>query len=368
MKIGILTYHRSRNYGALLQAYALQTFLRDQGYDACMADYWPDYHRKMYVFFSWDKFKQNSIKGNVRYLFTLATTWVRHIIRQCNTKMFVENYLHVDQSFNYDVAVYGSDQIWRKQDYPDGKRYNPVYFADSTISARKKIAYAGSMGVIEVKDDTDRQYLKKLWSNFDAISVREADLQQLVDDITGKEPIHVLDPVFLLTKGQWLNMINSRSHHKPKKKYLVYYRLQQLHEADKMVYRLAKEKNLEVFELSGYLRPFKYGKRYKEAASVLELIYLINEAEYVVANAFHGLAMSICLNKQFYAFSAPHQANRLSSLLNMVGLDNRLNPNVSSVDFNETIDYNTVSPILTSLQDKSRNWLLENIQYEGNNN
>lgn len=361
MKIGIVTYHRSRNYGALLQAYALQTFLRDKGHDAVMADYWPDYHRKMYVFFSWDKFKSSSLRSNVKYIYTLATTWVRHIVRKRNTEMFVDRYLYVDNSFDYDVAVYGSDQIWRKQDYPTGKRYNSVYFADNTIKAKKKISYAGSMGVIEVSGEKDRRFLRDNWANFDAISVRERDLQELVCNISGFEPIHVLDPVFLLTKEQWLRLISGTHFSKPKKKYLVYYRLQTLVQADKMVERLATERNLEVLEFSGYLRPFKYGKRYKETASVLEFIYLLNDAEFVVANAFHGLAMSICFNKQFYAFSSPAQANRLSSLLECLGIEGRLNLDANSIDFNNSIDYAEVNKNLLSLQEESREWLIKNI-------
>lgn len=41
MKIGILTYHRAENYGALLQAYALKEYLYTKGYDVAFVDYWP---------------------------------------------------------------------------------------------------------------------------------------------------------------------------------------------------------------------------------------------------------------------------------------------------------------------------------------
>ena len=49
MKIGILTYHRAHNYGAMLQAYALRTFLQKQGHWVEFIDYWPDCHRKQYT-------------------------------------------------------------------------------------------------------------------------------------------------------------------------------------------------------------------------------------------------------------------------------------------------------------------------------
>lgn len=52
MKIGILTYHRSNNYGALLQAIALRTVLSDNGHDVTFVDYWPGYQQDRYSLFS----------------------------------------------------------------------------------------------------------------------------------------------------------------------------------------------------------------------------------------------------------------------------------------------------------------------------
>ena len=52
MKIGILTYHRSHNYGALLQAIALRHVLEEMGHEVTFIDYWPAYHRHLYKAFS----------------------------------------------------------------------------------------------------------------------------------------------------------------------------------------------------------------------------------------------------------------------------------------------------------------------------
>ena len=48
MKIGILTYHRAHNYGAMLQAYALQHFLQSKGHQVDFIDYWPKDHADEY--------------------------------------------------------------------------------------------------------------------------------------------------------------------------------------------------------------------------------------------------------------------------------------------------------------------------------
>ena len=68
MKIGILTYHRSNNYGALLQAIALRKVLADMGHEVSFIDYWPAYHRHIYEAFSIASLKYRSLKGNYNYI------------------------------------------------------------------------------------------------------------------------------------------------------------------------------------------------------------------------------------------------------------------------------------------------------------
>jgi hypothetical protein len=45
MKIGILTFEWTTNYGAVLQCYALQNFLQMLGHDAQIINYAPKSHR-----------------------------------------------------------------------------------------------------------------------------------------------------------------------------------------------------------------------------------------------------------------------------------------------------------------------------------
>ena len=56
MKVGILTYHRAENYGALLQAYALMAYLRGLGHDVSFVDYWPEYHEDYFRIFPMKRF------------------------------------------------------------------------------------------------------------------------------------------------------------------------------------------------------------------------------------------------------------------------------------------------------------------------
>ena len=49
MKIGILTFHWPENYGAVLQAYALQSYLTDLGHDVEIINYRPINHNLYYL-------------------------------------------------------------------------------------------------------------------------------------------------------------------------------------------------------------------------------------------------------------------------------------------------------------------------------
>lgn len=48
MKVGIITYHRAHNYGAVLQCYALQEVLKRMGHDTQIIDYRQPFIEKLY--------------------------------------------------------------------------------------------------------------------------------------------------------------------------------------------------------------------------------------------------------------------------------------------------------------------------------
>ena len=48
MKIGIVTFHRAENFGAMLQAVGLRTALEQLGHKTYFIDYWPKAHEGTY--------------------------------------------------------------------------------------------------------------------------------------------------------------------------------------------------------------------------------------------------------------------------------------------------------------------------------
>lgn len=367
MKIGILTYHRAENYGALLQAYALRTYLQSHGHEVSFVDYWPDYHANYFKVFSWNRFMAASWKGKIEYLLG-ATVWLcPKLTRSKQLQRFIHERLGVSgnprynektqATEHYDVVVYGSDQIWRKQNM-GGVGFDDWYFGAENVVADKKIVYAGSMGTVKTTP-ADEAYIKKMMQHFQAISVREADLQEYLKS-QGVESKLVIDPVFLLSKEQWLSVADQEK--KKKEKYILFYNLLNKQESVLFAEKLSKETGLPIKEINKK-KSFKHlRKRYISKVSVEEFLQLMHDAEYVVSNSFHGVAFSLILHKQFFAVGMRERANRVKSLLDNAGIPERyLEDTYVSLTHVCPINYKRIKQILDGVIGESKSYLSRNI-------
>lgn len=364
MKIGILTYHRAENYGALLQAYAMMTYLRSLGHDVSFVDYWPKYHSEYFRIFSWKEFLKRSINGKI--LMIINTILPTKHIRKNRFQRFMHEKFHLsrkplysgtdDITEKYDVVIYGSDQIWRKQNL-GGIGFDKWYYGSTNVNADKKIVYAGSMGRI-VSSASDDDYVKRMMSNFDKISVRESDLQAYLRSLTIESEL-VIDPVFLLTKEQWSD-IKKSSH--IKYHYILFYNLLNNSESERFAKKLGTLKNLPVIELNKRIIP---RKGYKRRASVENFIQLINDADVIVSNSFHGVAFSLIFHKEFYAIGMGDRSNRVISLLECAGLVDRYlqeNVDVAHLKLLKDIDYQEVDDRLNNCLESSKSFLNNSIE------
>lgn len=363
MKIGIITYHRSQNYGALLQAYALQTFIESLGHDVFLVDYQPAYGEDMYKLFSWNKFRCMSWANRISYLAKIAGTFVRVKCRQNNTRRYIEQNLHISDNTKFDLVIYGSDQIWRKQHhlgYPD--EFNPVYFGEGFVETQNKISYAASMGKIDVKDENDFHFIESHLRKFNALSVREEDLQQFILSSFGLQCKLVLDPVLLLSKEQWKSHIEPK--YLPSHKFIFYYNLQRLPQTDIITEEIVKQTGLPVVEFRGYIPFFHYGHRYRFTADAQEFLTLLSGAEYVVTSSFHGLALSLRFGKEFYMAMEQSRSSRAKTLLKHAGLEDRMieKGNERQINTNNHINYEDVGKQLSFLETDSRDWLVRQIE------
>jgi hypothetical protein len=359
MRIGLLTYHRSHNYGAVLQAYALKTYILSLGYDVEFIDYWPQYHEEMYALWSWNKFWHHSIKGKIKMLISICIKFHEQHKRRKLFLDFIDTYI-VPKNSNkkeiYDLAIYGSDQIWRYQQHPSYKGYNEIYFGNDVVQAKRKISFSASMGLIKSNKETV-SFLKRVLKNFDALAVREIELLNLIQPLTPLTVHHTLDPVFLLEKEQWEIISAPRQM---QGKYILLYNLQSNKIAEEIANNLSKQTKLPVILLNGGVQFFRR-KNYEKISGPKEFISWIKYAEYVVSSSFHGVAFSIIFQKEFYA-SQSINIERVKSLLNITGLTDRFIMDISKLEHIVPINYNSVDDKLNYYKMLSANYLTSELE------
>lgn len=362
MKIGILTYHRAHNYGALLQATALRKVLLSYGHEVWYIDYWPEYHQKIYHHpapMNIQAIIQGGFKRVLSFLAYSLLAKKRYERRYSLFDSFIKKNIipfckDYSPSNKFDIIIYGSDQIWRKQAGLSWK-FDPVYFGDNILQADRHIAYAASMGEIILSED-DKAFLIKNLERFSKIYVREDDLNEILLD-SGLKCSVVLDPVLLLSSQEWEKYFIIR---KPcQEKYVLYYRLLRDSFDEQRIRLFASKNNFKLIVLDGSVR--RNNRNALTAIKPEEFISLVKYAEFVFTSSYHGLVFSLIYNKQFFASFVRNKA-RAESLLDKVGLRDRLlEPRGSFTLFPHYINYDGCNEVVNRLRECSLNELYKTL-------
>ena len=223
---------------------------------------------------------------------------------------------------DYDIYLSGSDQVWNPLAF---SRCNPIYYLDFAPEGRPRISYASSFAISEIPRRYRREAARFL-KRFNAISVRETEGADIVESLTGTRPPVVVDPTFLLTGDQWRQLAG---HPAPEEPYILFYRLGKL-----SYYNTFKEQILKTTGLKPIVIPTRPeddpGGESDYTIDPLGLVNLIANAALTVTDSFHGAALSINLGTPFYALLRhdPNQKgnmnSRVLSLLERLNLTDRL--------------------------------------------
>lgn len=372
MKIGIITYHRAHNYGATLQSYALKHYLRLEGFNAELIDYWPKYRKGMYNLFSFADIcgRYYLIKIAIRFI-KLIVMCVPRYTKNKKFKKFHEQYFSVEYNNpilkgedipnNYDVYIFGSDQIWRYNSFKMFKGYDGVYWGDfpknEKKSTVKKITYAASMGKLQ---KVDENYIRTHLIQFDAISVRENALRFLLQEYTDKSIVHVLDPIFLLSIKQWSNL-NSEDPLQGVP-YIILYNLLRSKDAENLAKRVAKSKGLHILRIYGDAWPPTLSTSKKYSIGPQEFISYFLHADFVVSTSFHGVAFAIHFRKQFVSLGMGASSQRVTDILGKYNLEDRYLSDVSEMERLPPIDYNKINEKIERDIALSKNFLIKAIK------
>ena len=343
LKVGLLTFHRAVNYGAVLQTYALQEFMIRNGAECEVIDF---RCRKIEDFYRPFILSKNLLAKSFFYhLYFLRD----RKIKNQKFESFINKYLHMTPSIKtglekldeeYDIFVVGSDQVFN----PDMTGEDAlVYYLNFTEKPR--FSYAASFG----KSSLDPSYFPEITpelKKFKGLSVREESGAALIKELIGRDALVHVDPTLLLGKEDWHAIVE-----KPKwvkGPYIFVYDILSSVELFRSAERLQNETKLPVVFVNirklGLKMKFK-GFQYNNTVSPNEFLWLIENAEYVLTSSFHGLAFSIFFQKRFLVVLPENHARgmRLKAILDKFEIYDHLIYDSKDVDkINGAIDWEKV--------------------------
>lgn len=328
MKIKTLTTYDVYNYGASLQAYALQTYLTDIGNDVEIINYQPEYLTRKYDYKwvnpeSWmsRNIVMRFIYRILKYVQRQTTLGRKRKFDEFNHKILKETkrkYLTYDDLCQNppeaELYIVGSDQIWNVF-YETGR--DKAFYLDF-VNNGVKASYAASFSFLDI-DDENLERIRKSLSTFKVVSVREYQGLDILNKM-GINGTWVLDPVFLLSVDKWKKLMSDFKKTEP---YLLVYDFEGNSLLETFAKNYAKQKGLKIYSITDTY-PRLYADRNFNSAGPKEFLSLIYNCDAFVSNSFHGTAFSIIFHKPVFVFNRHrHKVNsRMQSLVKLFGLEN----------------------------------------------
>lgn len=306
MKIGLITFHDTTNFGSLLQTYGLYKKVQELGYEIDVVDYQCKSIVKREVPQPFRLFQ--SPRGIIKDI----------LIESVNRRKYkaLSKFLHENMTLSavcdrfsvkkmsaqYDKFIIGSDIVWG-MDIIEG---DLTYFLNFENDSRKKTAFSSSVG--NPWNEQDKKLIEPLLSDFCYIAVREDESADWVEELTGKRPDVVCDPTMLIDSKEWLKYTYPR---KDKENYVLVYFDSKNGECLSAAIKYAKANHLKVKYIN-YGLP-KKGVQNIKPISLEDFLSLINDAAKVFTASYHGMLFSIYFNKQFVYFNRAHKS-RMNTL------------------------------------------------------
>lgn len=376
-KVGIITIHNSPNYGACLQSYALYRYIQQQGNDVEIIDLhrpvaYEDYiPSKKYVCSRPVKRSfLSKIKGNVKNFIgikpkspSLYSPLAIKKFDEFNSIIKLSKpYRGIDELYAnpplYDLYISGSDQLWNPT---QAYCLEPYFLTFVPNGQGKKISYATSVGITDLRDNEKKDFAK--WLNlYDDISVREYQVQSLLQGLLADKKVNqVADPTFLLDPKDWKDMAV-----RPKQsKYILMFTLQHRPEILKYCLQLSEQSRLPLIEL-GQVQPDVLDGSYTAVkdAGPKEFLGYIENAELVITDSFHCTVFSLIMGaNNFYTYIAPtnQRGSRIIDLLNTYQtIEHLLSPDLDvsfDILMESQILHQKVNMIMKFERDRSRDFI-----------
>jgi polysaccharide pyruvyl transferase WcaK-like protein len=312
MKIGIITYHHTTNYGATLQSYALWRYIKNQGFNVEIIDYRP----------------RKAIDAYNKHLFSNKKTLIRNSLLFLNMRRFLLKNVKLSQktiykktllnqlSGEYDIVISGSDEVWNINSF---RGFDSTFFLDFVDNIHTQTAsYAASFGYTNNLGH-NKDKISLLLSKFNYISARDSNTMRIIEETCGRKVIKVLDPTFLISE-QYKDLIqNTKNKYINTKYVLIYGSLNK--EESSLVSQFANYLNLTVISVG---EQNSFADKNLVGISPELWLSLFQNASFIFTNFYHGLIFSIIFRKPFLVFERDTKSTKINDLLEHLKLKHRL--------------------------------------------
>lgn len=360
MKIGILTFHASHNYGSMLQAYALQTILKKMGHESWILNL----RTPAQKFLIMPQLEWKHPKSSILRLLKMPKTSILLQRKYNRFESFLKNNLQCTKEYStredmceslrdkhLDAFIVGSDQIWNT----NCSDFNTAYLLDFNLPGRK-IAYAPSLGLHpETLKEKDKNLLAQFIPKFNFLSTREERGAKVIKEITGLTAKVVLDPTLLLEKKDYSSLYKKTPI--IKENYIFYYSPIDQPEIFQKALLLSHATGLKIVTT-------QYQSYYKGENIIhindcgpCEFLNILNFSHYTIGKSFHLLAFSLIFEKEFFIITGATDS-RVINILKPLELINRaISINQESIIIPPSINYIQVKKRLINLKNDSIEYL-----------
>ena len=362
-KVGIITFHFVNNFGGVLQAYALRRVVEEE----CNVEVVTIDYRNWFIRLT-DRIRLFPISSNVKEIVSGLKTMGQRISRRKKfgnftkdnnklTRKYINHWQINNTPPGCDKYICGSDQIWNPF-LTMGVASN--YFLDFEHNADNKIAYAPSFGTDGVASHYKRR-IRHYIETIGHLSVREKSGQEFIKRLTGKDALRLIDPTFLLDKGDWERIgVNPLGSKKP---YILLYIMQRDMEVYRYVKKIKEQMGIRLVEISR----FGYQPDFVDETLIdvgpAEFLGLFRDAAYVCTNSYHGLAFSIIFEKEFCLIPCKRFKARIDNLLDLLQIS--LTPDGNDEDvLTARYDKDYARTVIKTEKEKAIKFLVESVGKE----
>ncbi|GAB4563697.1 MAG: polysaccharide pyruvyl transferase family protein [Rhizobacter sp.] len=332
-RVGILTFHSVRNFGAVIQAWSTPQIIRSMGAAPEVIDYRPSGHHV--------KSRRSGLRRYVPSIGGIRSDlFVKRALplspRVFTTHAEVDHYVRQE---NFDVLLTGSDQVWYSNDFLGFDRAYFLDVGDPRVNAR--ISYAPSAGPMS-ELGPDQVQGERILSTYKAVSVRDANTLSLANSVGRDDAVVVVDPTIL---ADLRPLVGQR----PLQADYMLITGPMNADAYALLGEIARREGLKVIEIG---RSYSFADKSHPFVNPREWVNHIAHASLVASSLFHGCAIAISLRRPFLALDTAGRGFKLVDMLTRLGMEDRFVPS-------DRLEVNALPADLTSFNYERVNSTLE---------